>query len=110
MLIVNYYLINKSVYLITNIFQNGTNGWMDKKNITKCTASEFACDNGRCIPRIAVCNKMQDCADGTDESQCSQQSKEAALCQVCNISLQSNYSLIILRKLQLTFSLLSLQL
>uniref|UniRef100_A0A182IR31 Uncharacterized protein n=1 Tax=Anopheles atroparvus TaxID=41427 RepID=A0A182IR31_ANOAO len=35
-----------------------------------CGAHEFQCENGACIPIAGHCNDSQDCADGSDESDC----------------------------------------
>ena len=32
-----------------------------------CAASQFACENGRCIPNIWKCDSENDCGDGSDE-------------------------------------------
>ena len=32
-----------------------------------CSADEFQCDEGTCIPDAWVCDYIRDCADGTDE-------------------------------------------
>ncbi|XP_026678920.1 uncharacterized protein LOC113467125 [Diaphorina citri] len=32
-----------------------------------CKASEFACDNGRCVPITKYCNSLDDCGDKSDE-------------------------------------------
>lgn len=46
----------------------------DKYNIsanTNCLEHEYACSNGDCIPREAVCDDHADCADADDEIECS---------------------------------------
>lgn len=35
-----------------------------------CTADEYRCDNGQCIPIEQKCNRRYDCQDGTDETIC----------------------------------------
>jgi hypothetical protein len=35
--------------------------------IFKCRRGEFRCDNGECIPAVAVCDDIFDCNDGSDE-------------------------------------------
>ena len=32
-----------------------------------CSAFEFRCDNGLCVPRSATCDTDNDCLDGSDE-------------------------------------------
>ena len=32
-----------------------------------CPGGQFYCDNGQCIPYQFVCNKKEDCTDGSDE-------------------------------------------
>ena len=32
-----------------------------------CSAYEFRCDNGLCVPRSVVCDTDNDCRDGADE-------------------------------------------
>ena len=34
---------------------------------SRCSSEEFACGNGRCVPRSARCDQRDDCGDGTDE-------------------------------------------
>lgn len=34
---------------------------------TKCKDNEFTCDNKRCISKKWVCDKENDCRDGSDE-------------------------------------------
>ncbi|XP_075053937.1 enteropeptidase [Mixophyes fleayi] len=35
-----------------------------------CNATSFQCDSGECILLSSVCDKHQDCADGSDEARC----------------------------------------
>lgn len=35
-----------------------------------CTEKEFRCNNGNCIPHAYICDKDQDCIDGSDEDKC----------------------------------------
>ena len=35
-------------------------------NVT-CEATEFPCENGRCIPKSWKCDSENDCGDGSDE-------------------------------------------
>lgn len=34
---------------------------------TTCEATEFPCENGRCIPKSWKCDSENDCGDGSDE-------------------------------------------
>lgn len=35
--------------------------------LVACTENEFSCQNGRCIPQSAACDKKVDCLDKSDE-------------------------------------------
>lgn len=37
-----------------------------------CQADQFACKNGRCIPRAWTCDREDDCGDASDEISCSE--------------------------------------
>ncbi|KAM5157776.1 low-density lipoprotein receptor-related protein 12 [Mantella aurantiaca] len=36
----------------------------------KCERNRFRCDNGKCIPELLKCNRMDDCGDNSDEKLC----------------------------------------
>lgn len=36
----------------------------------KCSDDKFSCRNGRCISKQLLCNRKDDCGDGSDESRC----------------------------------------
>ena len=38
--------------------------------ISACKKDEYACYSGKCIPRIYVCNEINDCGDLSDEQNC----------------------------------------
>ncbi|XP_018579962.1 putative vitellogenin receptor [Anoplophora glabripennis] len=42
--------------------------WEFSKN--NCTANQFACRNGNCVPTSLRCNENNDCGDGSDEDSC----------------------------------------
>lgn len=35
-----------------------------------CEKDQFACDNGMCKPKLWVCDRVDDCGDGSDEKMC----------------------------------------
>ena len=38
--------------------------------LVTCGPDEATCSNGECILKSQVCNKVQDCSDGSDERNC----------------------------------------
>ncbi|CAL4059515.1 unnamed protein product, partial [Meganyctiphanes norvegica] len=48
-----------------------TSGTMSKTlTLTKCSSSEYSCDNGECIPFNQRCDSQSDCQDKSDEVEC----------------------------------------
>lgn len=44
-----------------------------KNNLKKqleCTADEYRCNSGKCIPELALCDNAKDCPQGDDEQDC----------------------------------------
>lgn len=39
--------------------------------ISECEQDQFACSNGLCKPQMWVCDRVNDCGDGSDEKACS---------------------------------------
>lgn len=35
-----------------------------------CTASDFQCGDGQCVPQAWKCDNSRDCSDGSDEENC----------------------------------------
>ena len=33
-----------------------------------CDVTEFMCNNGKCVPSLNLCNGVDDCGDGSDET------------------------------------------
>ncbi|KAL6459412.1 hypothetical protein MHYP_G00328840 [Metynnis hypsauchen] len=46
-----------------------------------CSSSEFSCSNGQCVPHSWRCDHSRDCADGSDEDDCSQNECEDTHCE-----------------------------
>jgi hypothetical protein len=47
---------------------------------TKCKTSEFACNNGRCVPLNKYCNIVNDCGDASDEPRyCTRESAKESI-------------------------------
>ena len=38
--------------------------------LTACRVDEFDCGNGTCIAETLVCNRVKDCPDNSDETNC----------------------------------------
>ena len=38
--------------------------------LTGCSATQFTCSNGECVPLTAICNNINECTDGSDEQNC----------------------------------------
>ncbi|XP_017882745.1 low-density lipoprotein receptor 2-like, partial [Ceratina calcarata] len=49
---------------------NATREWTPDFEMFICDQYEFLCDNGTCISEDRVCDDVDDCEDGSDESQC----------------------------------------
>ena len=41
-----------------------------KKKQLACTADEYRCNSGKCIPELALCDGAKDCPQGDDEQDC----------------------------------------
>ncbi|KAE8599448.1 hypothetical protein XENTR_v10017189 [Xenopus tropicalis] len=53
----------------------------------KCESDRFRCDNGKCIPEILRCNRMDDCGDGSDEKLCAKANRPTlSSFQPCTVS------------------------
>lgn len=50
--------------------QNDCPGRDDEHDCSFCFKDEFTCDNQHCIPEKWVCDKTDDCDDGSDEKNC----------------------------------------
>ena len=54
-------------------------------SVRQCDSSDFACDNGECIPSTWECNNKDDCGDSLDEDHCSGSTNDYASDQFrCN--------------------------
>lgn len=76
----NLSLISIMLYYTTNIYA------------IACTADEFTCKSGNCIPQLAVCDTAKDCPDGDDEENC-----DCARNEVSRNSRKTPHSITILR-------------
>ncbi|OCT74948.1 low-density lipoprotein receptor-related protein 12 [Xenopus laevis] len=53
----------------------------------KCKSEQFRCNNGKCIPEILRCNRMDDCGDGSDEKLCAKANRPTpSSFQPCTVS------------------------
>lgn len=43
---------------------------MDYHNTHECLPGYFQCDDGECVSSAYVCDKFEDCIDGSDEINC----------------------------------------
>lgn len=42
----------------------------DERNCPRCQKEEYVCDNQKCIDKSWVCDRIDDCGDGSDEKDC----------------------------------------
>ncbi|KII65115.1 Basement membrane-specific heparan sulfate proteoglycan core protein [Thelohanellus kitauei] len=65
------YVMDKMIALIRkmNGSANIVNFYLIKDN-TRCIRGQFECENGHCVDDKLVCNKNDDCGDGSDEFDC----------------------------------------
>ena len=66
----NDYPVGRKIWTIVSRVCNYRIGDEIKLNLSPCTADEFSCNNGQCIPRQKLCNGYSDCRDLSDERNC----------------------------------------
>ena len=48
--------------------------------LENCTSGDFACGDGRCVPRSVLCDHKPDCMGGEDEQNCGELGPAACVC------------------------------
>ena len=64
--------MNCSKFLtVANLCTKQLSMYLTTISTASCQSGAFRCSNGQCIPSSSHCDRVQDCTDGNDETECS---------------------------------------